>query len=65
MTVAIRRSDDLQRAYSDLAMAHQELLGVDEMGRALRKLFGEAGIELSADGEGIGTLCVAVSRPHS
>lgn len=25
------RSDDLQRAYSDLALAHQELLGVDEM----------------------------------
>src|SRR3954454_1287200 len=25
------RTDDLQRAYSDLAFAHQELLGVDEM----------------------------------
>jgi signal transduction histidine kinase len=25
------RTDDLQRAYSDLAIAHQELLGVDEM----------------------------------
>ncbi|HEX5501925.1 MAG TPA: HAMP domain-containing sensor histidine kinase [Thermomicrobiales bacterium] len=25
------RGDDLQRAYSDLALAHQELLGVDEM----------------------------------
>jgi signal transduction histidine kinase len=29
-TLAVR-SDDLQRAYSDLALAHQELLSVDEM----------------------------------